>query len=535
MKKVFNLLLAVLGILMLSGCQKERRFEVSNSPLPDYSHLLQGGSVQRPTLEENEEYELPVRVYMDNTGSMQAFIFDEDMKCNADPSFVRLMRSFRDMERVYYKTCFFTICQDAAGKRDWYEYGAGVYDDFQKPEFYFSWLKTHDDGNPNGPLSLLYLEDGGLDPAYINVVMTDLAEQNVNNTQLAQEIQKMCMDNDCEAYLFAFWFDYHGNAQVADPNRMNDIIERRVDGKRPYYVIITGPARHIETYIDGFLSCLDGQQMHEGIDFYLASSRLEWNDTILNPENIIFSETASYEDIKEETKTGIPSELSKNIQLRQEPGLMPGEKKDSGFRFFYEKTEGASKKQNDWRLNFQIPLEDFENPNIEYSIAVRCYYPELIFDESESAPDHSNAAENDDSQTNDQDSTEKSPVYEWREVPAPHFMMDVEQLQVKDSGQPQEVYQIHMTGRPDPRQEEDSVLLIFTVTKKETMAYSVPSWLSDFDSGNGDDYFQKTYNLKGFYDVLFGYRSLRTKDGEITSTLTYAEIPILITGLRGGK
>ena len=83
--------------------------------------------------------------------------------------------------------------------------------------------------------------------------------------------------------------------------------------------------------------------------------------------------------------------------------------------------------------------------------------------------------------------------------------------------------------------ETDTVLMILTITQEEEIAYKKPDWIDSYDTGLGDDYFQKTYNLSGFYDVLFGSGYLTTKNGKLVSSHIYAQIPILITGLRGGE
>ena len=67
------------------------------------------------------------------------------------------------------------------------------------------------------------------------------------------------------------------------------------------------------------------------------------------------------------------------------------------------------------------------------------------------------------------------------------------------------------------------------------MPYERPEWLSRFDTSSSDepdDYFQHTYNLIGFYDILFGYRNKRMEDDTLRFVSSYAEIPVLITDLK---
>ena len=78
------------------------------------------------------------------------------------------------------------------------EYEGSVYLDYAADGFHVGWNRRE-----SGPLTSLFFE-GGLDTGCINVILTDLAEQNLNNTKLAQQIQKQCEQKGCAAELFVF-------------------------------------------------------------------------------------------------------------------------------------------------------------------------------------------------------------------------------------------------------------------------------------------------------------------------------------------
>lgn len=527
---------------LIGGCSaKTMTTSISDTEvLPDYRPLLQLDSLSSSgSQEDNGEGQIPsVRIYMDNTGSMQAFIFDETMKCQADPKFVRLMRAFRDMERIFSETSYYTIHQNEHTDeiRDWLEYEGSVYQDFEKPEFYFSWKNNDKDGNNNGPLSLLYLDKGNLDPKCINIVMTDLAEQNVNNTQLAHQVHQMCSENRCDAYMLAFQFDYHGNAEVADPDRLNEIISKRIDGPRPYYVIFTGPSQVMDRYMEQFLTSLESLDLKEGTDFYLAESKLEWDESILNKEEILFQNTASYDDIKQEIETGEISELSKNISSYEEPKTLFDEESDDGlFAFYYHKEKSLSKKQNDWRLNFQIPLSNQgKNTAIQYNID-QAYY--ILVPETNEEPDkeaeESHADDSDTKETGLEISETKTAGLKWKQIEKPIFTEEIQIIPDNNTDGSRKACSVKLSGKPDKDLESDALLMILTITQEEESLYEEPDWVDSFDTGWGDDYFQRTYNLSGFYDVMFGSGYLTTNDGKLISRHIYAQIPILITGLKG--
>jgi hypothetical protein len=526
---------------LIGGCSLKPNVTLTDSGqvLPDYRPLLQLDQPGNTWEDRNQAQIPPVQIYMDNTGSMEGFIFDEIMNDNhADPKFVHMMRAFREMENTFFKTSCYTIHQNeqTGGIRNWLEYGGSIYHDFNYKGFYFSWTNDDDDGNANGPLSLLYLDKGDLDPRCINIVMTDLAEQNVNNTQLAQEIYKMCSQNGCDAYMLAFQFDYHGEAEVADPDRINGIISKRIDGPRPYYVIFTGPSQYIDRYMEQFLTFLNYFQLYEDKDFYLAKSKLEWDESVLDKKDIVFQRASSYDEIKQEIQDGEILELSKNICPYDEPeDLFDGNSDNRIFAFYYQKGDGISKKYNDWRLNFQIPVSNSgKNTAIEYSIDQTYYIP--VWTEIEKAEDGESMTEQSEGEKIGKETlgTETAEP-QWKHIENPEFDESIEWVSGNEDNIQQKTVSVKLSGKPDKELKTDTVLMILTIIQKEEIVYKKPDWLSNFDTGLGDDYFQKTYNLSGFYDVLFGSGYLTTKNGKLVSSHIYAQIPILITGLRGGE
>ena len=80
---------------------------------------------------------------------------------------------------------------------------------------------------------------------------------------------------------------------------------------------------------------------------------------------------------------------------------------------------------------------------------------------------------------------------------------------------------------------EKAALIKLKIVKKETYTYKQPKWLAKFDTGNTNNYYTRTFNLMGFYNVLFcdGRGFGVGEQREVTST--YIQIPILLTELDG--
>ncbi len=534
--KKFCILMPLAAFFLVSCFSGENTAELSTVELPDYSYLLQmepESLTQQDDIKEDQR--LPVRFYMDNTRNMQAFIFDESMHQHADLRFVHLMYALKDMERIYCKASYYTLQQNeqADGVCSWMQYDENIYDHFQEPEFYF--------GSTDAPLSIPSFDEdtGSLSPEYINIVMTDLAKPEECNKRLAAEVQKLCADCGCTAYLLAFWFESHGMAKVPDPDEKEEFLEAQIDGARPCYVILTGPSQHLESYMKGFLACLKSRHLRENADFYAASSQAESDieepdRVLLDRNDIVFEKTADYDDIKreisavesskkeisteesskEELSAEESTELSKNF-LRNEALEKKLEDTISNppIVCYYKKVEGISKDQSDWRLSFQIPLPPDEgDSNIEHTLNIT-YYAPLQGDEGE---------------------TIQSEPEKWKEISRPPFEVSWT-TGSWEKNDDREAYLVKASGYPDPTLDPDSILMILTIKRKVAIFYSLPDWLSDFDTGSEKDYFQKTYGFQDFCDLLLGCQKLKRTNNSLVSETIYAELPVLIMGLRGGK
>lgn len=91
---------------LIGGCSLKPNVTLTDSGqvLPDYRPLLQLDQPGNTWEDRNQAQIPPVQIYMDNTGSMEGFIFDEIMNDNhADPKFVHMMRAFREMENTFFK------------------------------------------------------------------------------------------------------------------------------------------------------------------------------------------------------------------------------------------------------------------------------------------------------------------------------------------------------------------------------------------------------------------------------------------------
>lgn len=515
-KRALWILVGILFFLSACGSSEETFLD---APLPDFSGILNAQG--EPAFEVNEPAApaLPVNVYFDNTGSMEGFTIDERGKRNPDPSYVKLINSLRIMGRMR-ATNYYVL---DAEKQDWALYEEELYANFSGEGFHIDW-----NSGQSGPLSKLCSGER-LDQDSINIVLTDLAEQQQNNTKLAEQIQKMCADGRCEADLYAFMFEFHGKTQVPDPNTVSKMLNEAVDGARPYYMILVGPAVHMEQYCEELGSLLGGAGLQDGKDYYTATSRMDIHDGTASLEDVVFEPFAGYDEILHETEEKEADEkpeedgekedgetegeewerYSKNLLPYEDTGIIcPGMDVAA---FYYQKVEGISKKQGGWRLNFYVPLQDFGDPGLEYSynfFVYRLDYPDAEEEGLEAA---------------------------WTEDGTPRIQITSEIREDFEQGKVQSPAVLYVTCQDkeaekghEPREQE--LLLILKITAEQVYSFERPQWIEEFDTGDTGDYFTRTFNLVGFYDVLFGNKNTAA-DGIVHIQSNYAQIPIILTGL----
>lgn len=532
-KKKYSLLfwLCLLGtVWSLWGCGKDKEAfsEIEEEPLPSLRDILREDEVIPDQSDVSDNKFPPVRVYFDNTGSMEGFTINSQGKRTPCEDYVKLMRCLRDMGRVR-ETQYYILDVDL---QDWALSETGIYDHFAQSDFHVWWAS----GQP-GPLSKLYMENR-IDESCISIVLTDLSEQNFNTTQMAEQIRVLCDQKGCEADLFAFKFDFHGVTQVPDPKAVSGMLEGSVNGKRPYYMVVTGPSKYVEKYVEELKDILSGDGLDEDVEYFSVTSRSDLEYESIHLSDVNFEPFADYDDIYEEInkeseeKGGEEEEnesdkadveienLSRNLQRYENTdGLFEDGEETDLPAFCYQKVRGVGLDDGDWRLNFYIPLNDWDKSRKNYIYQYSTYQLEnaemgLTDQEQQAEAVQSSWIEKANSQIDismEIYNNYKSPE---REYPAVLY------VSVKNKNALQKV-------KPEWRE----VLLVLDIVQEDIFRPKRPEWLSEFDSGDTGDLFTHTYGLNNFYNVLFGYEDYIEKDGLVHIKNNYIQIPILLTGL----
>lgn len=196
-----------------------------------------------------------VDVYYDNTQSMYGFIKEGG-------NVVRVATALRDVTNQYSNGTIYTLQSDGAGSLAW----APLEEDLRNALADWEGFYTVGKGSLNGigPLQRLYYGDAAIDPKAINVVVTDLAEQNVDSGDLAARINELVLSQEgYSAVLIGIKGEFNGKKYVEDLNEINEMPGEQVQGRVPLYILITGPDASLDIYLENLLKCFDNYSLTE--------------------------------------------------------------------------------------------------------------------------------------------------------------------------------------------------------------------------------------------------------------------------------
>lgn len=422
-KKITGLILAAAMVLSLCSCGSRQADDVAVS--------YPGWVAERNGRSSADQTDAPsaVNFYYDNTTSMYPFVCNKKGKSKVDGkaavsgTLVNWMSAVREILQQYDGTTY-TLRPDDNGSLHWFTYDGDVRNNFSNKEFYTYNGKFPSDGDAQvGPLAQLYYQNDPktFDPKALNIVLTDLAEQSVNNTELAAHINRDILSQDgYAAALIAVQCPFHGLAYVPNPDKISQLKKGKVDGKRPLYMIITGPEERMQTVYNSLLNAMNVQGMTEDKDYFTTVqssretvSRVNEEDILIPPvlaesgknsfkkyvDNSVFYDNFALEKLDESEEANL---FGSNSYLDVDMNV-----------FRYTKAKGSDRMV----LNYYIPLPEYDEnyvwrlardraadqSELSGSDAARLLekrdyltYDYLIFEEEVAAEEETSAAEEQD-------------------------------------------------------------------------------------------------------------------------------------------
>lgn len=331
-------------------------------------------------------------LYFDNTQSMYGYI-------NAASNFAVACGDLIETVKGYANYSMNALVRKDNGFLGW---GNVDISNFRSKDFYtFNKGSFNNAAGEYGPLGLLFKNaNSPVNFDELNVFITDLAEQQLNNKELAQRINEVLTENDNRsAALYYINSNFSGLASVPVPSSVVSGQVRMTDenytGTRPFYCLIVGPTSEVVNICNVLNDSLKGSGLQSGRDFdyltvlskrglqYTPISKMDGDNAVLNVDAEPFDNVCA-EDKRSDydeypSVTHENSNFNFNVELCKSdddsmyydadhmlPGLYYKYTTDSGRGSLEKSTYGIA------TMNFAIKLSDLANGepanNTEYSI-----------------------------------------------------------------------------------------------------------------------------------------------------------------------
>ncbi len=212
-------------------------------------------------------------MYFDNTESMYGFICEGT---GQQSKFAIACQNIFDVVKGYKEYSVNALVPDSNRILHWGSVGADGFAGFRGKDFYsFNGDGPYDgnfvDGN-TGPLKLLFSDDTSVNFDELNIIITDLAEQGLNNKLLAEKINEIAFANDnLSVALYCIESYFSGKAWLPQSgvtqNGSAKLDPAEYSGNRPFYCLIVGPSIEVVALCETLDGVLRDSGLYEGTDF----------------------------------------------------------------------------------------------------------------------------------------------------------------------------------------------------------------------------------------------------------------------------
>lgn len=321
MKRFSRFLSLLLVTCLLVGCVDISRKQTVNAYSID--DIIQAGGLAIPSWVSSrielqaqdsvpfeEEGRLAIHTYYDNTQSMWGYgQMAGEAGCDGF-RFFHLMTALRDTNKAWnihrdYAAVSHILAVDGGSELLWREKSEDEiwtkYNNVSEyKEFYTGYNSAtlpRVSGEAIGPLSLMfYGKDFPFDPKQINVIITDLAEQNQGSVSLATNLySKVLSQGGYAICIFAMHCRYKGITYRSDENLQDQMVGTSVDSDTmPLYMILSGPDEQLGSYVIDILNGLKSQGEEVGQQYWMSYYQpgkgyieFKWNSEYTSFERVI--------------------------------------------------------------------------------------------------------------------------------------------------------------------------------------------------------------------------------------------------------
>lgn len=388
MRRFFKIMTAAIMCLLMVVNLVKCGPGVDSEPVSEEVIALEN-TIRKAELPANS---VKANLYFDNTQSMYGYI-------NAASNFAVACGDLIETVKGYANYSMNALVRKDNGFLGW---GNVDISNFRSKDFYtFNKGSFNNAAGEYGPLGLLFKNaNSPVNFDELNVFITDLAEQQLNNKELAQRINEVLTENDNRsAALYYINSNFSGLASVPVPSSVVSGQVRMTDenytGTRPFYCLIVGPTSEVVNICNVLNDSLKGSGLQSGRDFdyltvlskrglqYTPISKMDGDNAVLNVDAEPFDNVCAegkrsdYDEYPSVTHEN--SNFNFNVELCKSdddsmyydadhmlPGLYYKYTTDSGRGSLEKSTYGIA------TMNFAIKLSDLANGepanNTEYSI-----------------------------------------------------------------------------------------------------------------------------------------------------------------------
>lgn len=545
--------------------------------LPDWA-----GPIVEPELEDMENVYATdkVDVYYDNTQSMYGFAGGGTM--------VRAVAALRDVVNQYSNTTTYTLGGAPDGTLQWMPFTGDLHSSLVDYAGFYT-VGKGSFASGTGPLQMLYYQDTTLDPAAINVVVTDLAEQNVDSSELASRINESILSQDgYSAALIGILGDFNGTKYVSDLDAVNQMNGTQVTGKVPIYILITGRDAALDTYVNNLVTAFQNYELVQDTDFYVARYHAGNSARVVDHSEIVTVDPAPEQDgmRKEDWSTAV---INQNLGLSEIDAahLDTVIDTDHYLNMFAYQFDNEANGINTGRtvLHYFLPIQRTDGLDLPVDVKVysqdeqanssqtqalydtkdKISCSELVREDPEEVatpeewmeqePDITGAY----AVTNEEE--ENTALLGWKNLrqitydkdlditferieqgtPVYDMVMEADGRDVgdyypgTDMGLAANSDLLHITvefSRDPEERESDTLLLRIPVYAMAQSVENLPAWIPAWDSAGTQDYIYHTFGLENFFRTLFGLNVLGDADyNRAVREVKIADILTCVTGL----
>lgn len=270
MKRILALVLLP-AMLWTSGCSLFTLFDPKDTPAgsmetdstelsPPVTDGTEGTATDEPQAEEPADvYTGRDHIFFDNSQTMFSF--------TSSGQFISVVHALMAAESLRDPACCTLQIEDGEVNKDFQKIG---YLHWQSIEYnslrtcfadqkLYTFAKTDESSGvleipkleDKGPLALIF-EDGKLDTENLNIIVTDMMENNFGATQVAAALTQLLTErSDLEAVLYGFECDgFSGNLSFPNYTTKGSVVST-VEGYRgqaPMYLLVIGPVNEVEEF-----------------------------------------------------------------------------------------------------------------------------------------------------------------------------------------------------------------------------------------------------------------------------------------------